>query len=48
VVDDQLAAPVEEIAEGLFALGSVERIILLDLDPGKRAPFGAELITGLG
>src|SRR4249919_3335424 len=41
VIDDQLAPPIEEIAEGLFAFGSVEDIILLDLDPGERAPLRA-------
>jgi hypothetical protein len=41
VIDDQLAAAVEQIGERAFALRRVEDISLLDFDPRKRAPLGA-------
>ena len=43
--DDQLATSVEEIGERLFALRTIEQVILLDLDPRQRAPLGAQLIA---
>jgi hypothetical protein len=48
MIDDQLAAPIEEIGEPLFALGAVEDVVLFDLDPGQRAPLGAQLIAPAG
>ena len=45
VVDDQLAAPVEEVGERDLALGRVENVILLDLHPGQLAPLGAQLVA---
>ena len=41
MVDDHLAAPIEEIGEPLFALRAIEDVVLFDLDPGQRAPLGA-------
>ena len=34
MIDDQLAAPIEEVGERLLALRTVEPIGLFDLDPG--------------
>ena len=48
MIDDQLAAAAEEIAERLLSRRRIEHVILLDLDPGEGAPFSAELVAGLG
>jgi len=48
MIDDQLAAAGEEIAESLLSRRRIEYVILLDLDPGECAPFGAKLVAGLG
>src|SRR6476620_5571296 len=48
VIDDQLAASVEEIAENLLPRRRVEDIVLFEFDPGQCAPLSAELIAGLG
>src|SRR5262249_50287037 len=42
VIDDQLTASGEQIGERLFARGCREAIILLDLHPGQRQPFGVD------
>ena len=41
VLDDELAAAVEQIGQRLLALRRVEQIGLVDLDPGQFASFGA-------
>src|SRR4029450_4547158 len=43
VIDDQLAAPLEEIAEGLRPVLALEGVGLLDELPGQLAPLPAEL-----
>jgi hypothetical protein len=45
VIDDQLAAAVEEVGESLLALRPVEVIGLVDLDPGQLAPLGAQAVA---
>ena len=48
VLDDELAAPVEQVGERLLAVRAVEHVVLLDLDPGQRATFGAQLVAQAG
>ena len=48
VLDDKLAASIEQIGERHLAVGSVEHVVLFHLDPGKRATFGAQLIAQAG
>src|SRR6266536_5373237 len=45
VIDDQLAAAVEELGQCLLAFGSVEDILLLDRLPGQRLPLSGQLVT---
>jgi hypothetical protein len=45
VMDDELAAPLEEVGERLPAFRRVEYIRLLDLHPGQRTPFRAQAVT---
>ena len=47
-MDNELAAPVKEVREHLSAVGRVEDVLLLDLDPGQRAPLGGDEITHAG
>ena len=46
VIDDELAASGKEIGEGYFTAGAVEDVGLGDFDPGERAAFCAEGVTG--
>jgi hypothetical protein len=39
VIDDKLTASVEQVAERHWAVDALEDIVLLDLDPGQRAPL---------
>src|SRR5439155_20664317 len=48
VIDDELTTPVEEVGERLLALGAVEHVILLDLEPRQLTPLPTELITQPG
>src|SRR6516164_269536 len=48
VVDDQLASASEQVAEGRFAFGSIEHVVLLDLDPGEGPPLRTQLIASPG
>ena len=41
VVDDELAAPVEQVGERDLSLRRVEDVVLVDLDPGQLAPLRA-------
>src|SRR6516165_11681892 len=43
MIDDQLAASVEEVGQGLTSLRSFKHIFLLQPDPGQFAPFGAHV-----
>jgi hypothetical protein len=43
VVDEQLGAPVEQLAEGLLAVVRVESVLLLHRDPRQLAPLPREL-----
>ena len=45
VVDDQLAAPVEQLGECLLPARPVEDVILGDLLPRKLAPLAAQLVA---
>src|SRR5580658_9247248 len=45
VIDDKLAAPVEEIGESLFAARPLEDILLLHALPRQLAPLAAQLIA---
>ena len=45
MIDDQLAATLEQIGKGLPAVRRVEDIFLLDLDPGQCPPLGAQLVA---
>jgi hypothetical protein len=45
MIDDQLAAPFKQLREGLLALGRIEDIFLLNLDPRQRAPLGGDEIA---
>ena len=46
MLDQQLAAALEQIGQGLPAARPVEQIVLVDLDPGQRAPLGAQPVAG--
>src|SRR5262245_65005103 len=48
VVDDELAASLEEVAEGFLAVRSLEQVGLVDPDPGQLAPLGAQAIAQMG
>src|SRR5262245_10647499 len=48
MLDDELAAPGEEIAERLLAGRTVEDIGLVDFHPGQAAPAFAELVAQPG
>src|SRR5271165_4679576 len=49
MVDDQLAPPAEEVAEPeVLPLRAVEPVILVDSEPGHRAPPGGELVAEPG
>src|ERR1700720_4735682 len=48
MLDDQLAASVEEVSERLLALRAIENIGLFDLDPGQFAPLRAHLVAQSG
>src|SRR2546426_6668407 len=48
MIDDQLAASLEEVSERLLALRPVEHIRFFDLDPGQVAPLGTQLIAQPG
>src|SRR5262249_26045823 len=48
VVDDQLAAHSEQVAGGRFAFGSIDHLVLLDLDPGEVPPLRTQLIASPG
>ncbi|MNG14836.1 hypothetical protein D3C84_986230 [compost metagenome] len=50
VVDDQGAAPVEQVGQGFPAVRPFEGVDLVDTDPGQRPPLGAEPVpfTGKG
>ena len=45
MLDDQLAAAVEEVGEGLLPVRAVEHILLFELDPGQFAPLRAQLVA---
>src|SRR5262249_6239587 len=45
VVDEQLRAAVEELGEGLLAVLSVERVVLLHLHPGELPALARELVA---
>src|ERR1700687_4846954 len=44
VIDDELAAPAEEIAQGLLAARSIEDVLLVHPHPGQLPPLGAERV----
>jgi hypothetical protein len=45
VVDEQLAAPVEQVRQGARAVGAVEAVLLLDRYPGEPAPRLGQRVT---
>jgi hypothetical protein len=45
VVDEQLAAPVEQVRQGARAVGIVEAVLLLDRYPGEPAPRLGQRVT---
>src|SRR5690349_7476092 len=45
MLDDQLAAAVEQIGQGRLSGRRVERVGLVDLDPRQRAPLGAQAVA---
>jgi hypothetical protein len=47
-IDDQLTAAMEELEQTLFAVGSVERIDLLDGNPRHPPSLGSQRVTGAG
>src|SRR5258708_7477966 len=48
VIDDQLASSFEQAGQRLAALWTLERILLVDLDPGQGAAFRGEPFAGVG
>jgi hypothetical protein len=47
-MNDQLAAPVEEVGKRLPAVGRAEDVLLVDLHPGQRAPLGGDQVAHAG
>jgi hypothetical protein len=45
VVDDELAAAVEELHERSPTVVGVEPVVLLDADPGQLAPLARQLVA---
>src|SRR4051794_19915966 len=45
VVDDQLAAAAEQAGQRLFAVRSIEQVILLYFDPGQFTALGTEPVS---
>jgi hypothetical protein len=45
MMDDELTASIEQVGERHLALGRVEDIVLLELDPGQGAPLGAQAVA---
>src|SRR5262249_43799058 len=48
MIDDQLAASVEEVGERFLAVRPLEDVLLVDLDPGQFAPLGAHPVAHPG
>jgi hypothetical protein len=48
VIDDELAAALEEVLETWFAIRAVEDIILFDLHHGKATAFGIHAVVVFG
>src|SRR5439155_19083128 len=48
MLDDQLAASLEQIGESFLTIRPVEDITLLDLDPGQCPPLGAQPVAQPG
>src|SRR5437870_9401096 len=48
VIDDQMAAPVEEVGERLLAVRPRQHVGLFDLDPGQLAALSAQFIAQPG
>ena len=48
MIDDQLAASLEEVGDRLRAIQTIKAVWLLDLDPGELAPLATSLITQPG
>src|ERR687895_1091168 len=47
-VDDQLAAPLEQVEQACFPVRPLERVVLLDGHPGHPAALGGERVAGVG
>jgi len=47
-VDDQLAAPLEQVEQGDRAVRALEGVLLLDGHPGHAAALGGERVTVAG
>ena len=45
MLDDELAASIEQVGERHRAVGAVEYVVLFYLDPRERAAFGAQLVA---
>src|SRR5437899_539753 len=48
VIDDQLTAPLEQVQQARLAIGTLEDIVLVDLDHRELAPPGVERVMGPG
>jgi hypothetical protein len=48
MIDDQLAASIEEVGERLLAVRPIEQIGLFDPDPGQLAALPCHLVADLG
>jgi hypothetical protein len=48
VIDKELRAAVEELRQGLRALVRLERVLLLDGDPGQLSPLPCKLVAAAG
>ena len=45
MIDNQLAAPFEQIGQRLFSAGRVEDVVLVNFDPRQLATLPAQLIA---
>ena len=48
MVDDELASIAEQLPQGLSPVRSVERVVLVDAQPGELTALRAELVAHVG
>src|SRR5580700_6595458 len=46
-INDQLSAPLKQIEQAYFAVGSIELVLFLDSHPRHASAFGGHRVTGV-